>query len=537
VIARGYRTIVLLVVILVSALPLAGVTDDAAALLARHKAFMGWANGDRTLTSFRETIVLADATPAIDATPPAAASHASVEPFGSRRGRTEIVRRGLLYRESAFGYDRPLGDAGFTGRLFWRSNENGFTVTVRAHAASTELTRDVIEAEAFGDTAAALQAPVTFDGVKASVVRITPPGGVPADLYLGDDGALLGYALSPDDPAERELIHDVSYGEFAPNKRYVNALRYGSSARLYRVVNFQANAAIADADLHPPAPRATWTFGEPSTVPITIRREAEVVSGAVYVDATLNGHTGRFLIDSGSYGILLSDRFARIASVKDVGRSSFTGLNRNVVNATEVQIATLAIGGNTLHDVIAQRAAPQSDRDEREQSVSDGILGFDVLATALVDVDLAKAKLTVLDPQQNEPVTKEGANAFPVDLSDFLPAVPIKLQNETLSHVYLDTGNTFFVILPQAMQKRHVGTFIDRENFVGVDGVSEYPATCVRFDEIQVGPIHYKGAPSCFAPNEAFGRSSGLIGFDFLRHFNWTFDYTHSQIVLTPNGN
>jgi predicted aspartyl protease len=522
-VARGYRTIILGAVALLSAVPLLGAAGgDASVVLARHKAFMGWANGDGTLTSIRETIALAGAT---------------AGPSTSRRDRSEIVRRGLIYRETEFGADRPLGDAGFTGRLFWRSNDNGFTVTVRAHAAAIEITRDVVESEAFGDAPAELRAPLTFDGVKASVVRVTPPGGVPADLYLGDDGAVLGYVLSPDDATDRETVHNVSYAEFAPNKRYVNALRYGTSTRVYRVIDFLVNAPISESDLHPPAPRATWTFGEPRTVPITIRRQTEVVGGSVYVDVAINGHTGRFLLDSGSNAILLTDRFARIAGTQDLGRSAMSGINGTVVEATRIQIATVAIGGNTLHGVIAHRAAPMSGRDQREQTVSDGIIGFDVLASALVDVDLAKGNLTVLDPQENEPVIKGGAYAFTVDLSDFHPAVPIKLQNDVLSGVYLDTGNDFFVILPQAMQKRHVGTFIDQEIFSGIDGDGQYPAICVRLDEIQVGPFSYKGAPSCFAPNEAFGKTGGLIGFDFLRHFNWTFDYAHSQLVLTPNGN
>jgi hypothetical protein len=521
-VARGYRIIILVAVALLSAVPLLGATADAGAVLARHKAFMGWTNGDGTLSSFRETIA------------PAGAAN---DPSLSRHSRTEVVRRGLIYRETEFAADRPLGDAGFTGRLFWRSNENGFTVTVRAHAAAIEITRDVIEAEAFGDSPAELRAPLTFDGVTAAVVRITPPGGEPADLYVGADGALLGYALAPDDTADREVVHNVSYAEFAPNKRYANGLRYGASTRVYRVIDFQVNSAISEADLHPPAPRATWTFGEPRTVPMTIRRETEVVGGAVYVEVAINGHPGRFLLDSGASTILLTDRFARIVGAQDLGRSAMSGINGFVVEATRVQLATVAIGGNTLHGVIAQRAAPMSGRDQRDQTVSDGIIGFDVLATALIDVDLGKGTLTVLDPQENEPVVKGGAYAFTVDLSDFRPAVPIKLQNDILSGVYLDTGNDFFVVLPQAMQKRHVGSFIDQEIFSGVDGDAQYPAICVRFDLIQVGPFSYKGAPSCFAPNEAFGRTGGLIGFDFLRHFNWTFDYSHSHLVLTPNGN
>ena len=58
----------------------------------------------------------------------------------------------------------------------------------------------------------------------------------------------------------------------------------------------------------------------------------------------------------------------------------------------------------------------------------------------------------------------------------------------------------------------------------------------MRLNEIQIGPYRYQKALSCFAANDAFGIDGGLLGFDFLRHFNWTFDYPHNRVVLTPNG-
>lgn len=110
----------------------------------------------------------------------------------------------------------------------------------------------------------------------------------------------------------------------------------------------------------------------------------------------------------------------------------------------------------------------------------------------------------------------------------------------------VDTGDDFFVILPHELERHTValtgtitvGGFDYATNiyFGGVDGSGSEPARCVHFNEIQVGPYRYQKALSCFAPNDAFGLDGGLIGFDFLRHFNWTFDYPHGRVVLTPNG-
>jgi predicted aspartyl protease len=514
-----FRIAVFAAILVPFALPILGVADNPAALLARHKAYVGWAYGDGTLKSVRETISAPAPSPKPGATP---------APFGPRDERLVVLRRGLLYRESDSEYGQSAGDEGFTGSVFWRANQNGFTVTRRAHDAAEALTADLIEAEALDDVPASARPSQTFDGTAASVVRIAPRLGIPADLFFGDDGALLGYTLDPDEPLARGTVHVASYDEFQAHKRYVSAYRYGESRRTYHVTDFQANAPVTDAELHPPAPRATWTFGGPHSVPITIRRGAWA-GRSVFVDASVNGHVGHFLFDSGAGGTIITGHFAKIAGLKDVGRSGFTGVNGRGVSATRSLISTLSIGGNTLHDLVV-------DRTDGDDATIDGIVGFDVLAGSLVDVDLTTERLTILDPNGNDAAVVPGAYAFPVDLSEFHAGVSVKLANEVLSRVWIDTGDDFFVILPHALEGRHVAVIADRIFFGGVDGSAQEPANCVRLNEIQVGPYRYQNALSCFAPNDIFGKDGGLIGFDFLRHFNWTFDYPHNRLVLTPNG-
>jgi hypothetical protein len=510
---------------LVSAVPLLGATDDAAAMLARHKAYVGWSYGDGTLKSLRETI----APPAVEPRPGSTAA-----PYGPLDAQTIIVRRELLYRENGSAYGHSVGEYGFIGSVFWRADDNGFTVTRRGHAAAEALTTDLIDGEALDNVTASLRPSQTFDDSAATVVRIVPKVGVPADLFFREDGALLGYTLEPDDPAQRGTVHFTAYREFASNKRYVAAYRYGTSKRIYRVTAFEANATVTDADIHPPAPRATWTFGEPHSVPITIRHGAWV-GRSVFVDVAVNGHVGHFLFDSGAGGTLLTDRFARTAGVKDVGESGFVGVNGRAMSATRSMIATLAIGGSTLHNVLADRAGPPEPSRIEDKTI-DGIIGFDVLAAAVVDVDLTTEKLTLLDPSTSEAAVTPGAYAFPVDLSEFHAGVQVKVKSDVLSQVWVDTGDDFFVILPHELERRDAAIITDRVWFGGVDGSAQEPADCARLIEIQVGPYRYQNALSCFAVNNAFGKDGGLIGFDFLRHFNWTFDYPRSRLVLTPNG-
>ncbi|MDQ6925072.1 MAG: hypothetical protein M3154_02395 [Candidatus Eremiobacteraeota bacterium] len=142
---------------------------------------------------------------------------------------------------------------------------------------------------------------------------------------------------------------------------------------------------------------------------------------------------------------------------------------------------------------------------------------------------------------------KQGAHAFPLDLSAFHAGVPVKIKDTILPRVWVDTGNDFFVILPHELERHTVALsstasvggydYDVTQYFGGVDGGSAVPARCVHLNEVQIGPYRYQKALSCFAPNDAFGVDGGLIGFDFLRPFNRTFDYPHGRLVLTPNGN
>jgi hypothetical protein len=205
----------------------------------------------------------------------------------------------------------------------------------------------------------------------------------------------------------------------------------------------------------------------------------------------------------------------------------------------------LSLGKNVLHNVIAQRS---SGRSITSLGI-DGIIGYDVLARAIVDVDLVGLNLTVLDPARFTPNLEKGAYAFPVDLTTRQPAVHITVGNGVDAHPVFDTGASFEVLLSDQLQKSGKvvalvstitfgnGMQIEQRTFTGgVDGSAAESEPCSRISRMDIGPYRFENAPICFGNGRVFGANGGLIGFDFLRHFNWTFDYPENKLVLTPNG-
>ena len=68
---------------------------------------------------------------------------------------------------------------------------------------------------------------------------------------------------------------------------------------------------------------------------------------------------GRFILDTGTAGIALTDDFANRANVKTVDKSSSFGIGG--VTKTLVRKAdTIVIGGNTLSNVIVTRSMSTS---------------------------------------------------------------------------------------------------------------------------------------------------------------------------------
>jgi hypothetical protein len=165
----------------------------------------------------------------------------------------------------------------------------------------------------------------------------------------------------------------------------------------------------------------------------------------------------------------------------------------------------------------------------------DGILGYDFLAATIVEVDIVKKRLTVHDPAAFAPAGL--GVSFLVDLATGIPRVPIRINGTLKGNGYLDTGNAGEIIMSGGLYKRAGVAVTGHARISGVDGDSAGVASCGYVGSIDVGPLlRYKHVAVCFGGESASGSDGGLVGFEFLRHFNWTFDYGRSALTLTPNG-
>jgi predicted aspartyl protease len=487
--------------------------DDAAtALLQKHRAFVGWQFGDGSVKSL-------------------ALERQYVNPKGTVSHAIER-RIGLAYRRDyiATSSDDYSGAVGFTGHVFWSTNQNGFTVPYIGNFAKASLITDALFMEGSSELPAELHGQATIDGKAVSVIRVSMSGATPVDLYEDESGAYLRAVVDPG--GSEETRYDIhSYTDIAPGKKMIGSWSVDGSKGVYSYTKATPNARIDDAELHPPAAQATWTFrnDQPQKIKVTV--------GRIYVDAVVNGVKGRFILDTGASSIVLTDEFANRAHVKTVTHSQAIGIGGET--KTLVRTAdTIDFGGNTLSNVTVQ-TLNQSFDDEKFNENPVGLIGFDLFAGAIVSLDTSNQTIRIQDPSA---AISPPANGVPVavDLSRRVPTVPMTINGKADVNAEFDTGNTFYVLVSKQLRDHGVAMAIDNSRvgylashmiIAGVGGEEE--VTCGHLDQITLGPIVYQAPAAC--ESNSYGPHEALIGFDFLQHFDYIFDYPHSQIVMIPH--
>ncbi len=485
-----------------------GAADDAGALLAKHKAYVGWQDGDGGITSLRE--------------------RGTVTFDGHVTAVIAAYHRGPLFRSTARYANGGRLDAGFTGRLLWSSNANGFTVQTVGDAARYVYTRSALFDERLASVPATFLRSETIDGVPVGWVHFAPQLGVPADIaFETQTGAVKRAVLDPGGRYENRF-DSFGYTEVAGGKRVLSSWRYAGEKAVHAYTSVEANVPVTDEELHPPKQTATWTFDpNAGTVPI------ELTEHRIYISATVNGVRAKFIFDTGADGIFVTDTFARRAGAKRAGAFELEGVGGGAI-ANMYTVDSLAIGSNVLHSV-----SIGSGIDERREFDSEGavgLIGFDLLAGAIVDMNLDDKTMRILDPQKMQPDTSKGITVR-IDLETGQPRVGMTVGGKVPVLATLDSGNEMRVLFSESLVRRdHVVFFSDpdslasRMQMIGVNG-SEID-TCGRLQSLELGPVVYRPVPACFSPSQA--RNDVLVGLDFIRGFNIVYDYPDGYLQMIP---
>jgi hypothetical protein len=502
-----YRIAAVAALFLPFALPLPATADDAAALIAKHRAYVGWYAGDGVVKTLRET--------------------GDVTRDGKTVGRTSELRYGIAYRDTYVSDEDIHYDAGFTGTVSWTSNENGFTVRSIGEVARALFDTDALFAETTSTAAftPSFLRTQKVDGVDCAVVRLTSQVGFPLDVYVEPaTGAYLRAVVDPDGKYE-ESFDGLAYVE-AGGKRFLSAWHYGNSKARYAYTTVEPNAPIAPDDLRPPKQTASWTFGD---APAAIEY-VEQPYPRMYVELVVNGVKGKFILDTGAGGTAVIDSFARRVAADRLGTTSISGIGGSG-KANLFRVNTIGVGGSTLHDVIVSSGL---DEEAFTSVGAVGLIGFDLLAGVVADLNFDTKSLRLMDPAVVAPDGKAGMVVH-VDLSDYHIRTPMRIDNRIDVIATLDSGNPSHVIFSRDLIDRDHLPFTVKylDRVAGVAG-SEVER-CGQLGSLSLGPIRYETPQAC--TSGSFDRNEILVGLDFMHAFNYVFDYPDGIIVMVPRKN
>ncbi len=463
----------------------AGAASDGSAWFKNlHRSYTGFAFGDGTIKTISYDMTW-------------------IGPKGKIIESDHLTRDALAYRDDAHYVKENTNDsAGFTGSVFWYSDENGFPTKLIGNEVSTRYATDLVETDAITAVPWNYRKDVTESGATLAVVRATLSTGISIDLYI--DRATGAYKRVVIDPegAYQTTLRDITYGEVGPGLKFMSGWKSHDDAASAK--NFVLNPIVSDSDLRPPAQTAKWTFGtQPMPIDQTHKR--------IVIHATVDGVLGTFLLDTGAAGIFLSGDFARRAHLKPIGHGgteTLYGSQRSDIG----RVGTFQFGDSTLSNVIVYYGMPTFDTWG-----PDGLIGYGALAGAHVSLDLKHSTLTLSDASQLGP-SPPGGVTVPAGFADGQPTISMMLNKSLELDTIVDTGNPGGVLIPFAIVQAY--------------GLHFSGTYCGNLDALSVGTIRYDSPRACLATGE--GRWV-LAGMDFLKQFDRVdFDYPVGDIIFYP---
>src|SRR5581483_11701389 len=129
------------------------------------------------------------------------------------------------FREMTTLPDGTSRNNGFTGRVFWESNENGFTHPVVGKALKTAVAAELLFNEGASALNGTLKGDRIIDGVSCTVVEVKVDVSDPLQLCIDSQtGAAKRAIIDPGGAAEK-TIDILEYADAAPGKKVISKWR------------------------------------------------------------------------------------------------------------------------------------------------------------------------------------------------------------------------------------------------------------------------------------------------------------------------
>ena len=286
-------------------------------------------------------------------------------------------------------------------------------------------------------------------------------------------------------------------------------------------------------------------FTAPAPAVVELRR---LPTGHLVVPVALDGGVERvFLFDTGAGATVLDARLAEELGCEPLGKVNAVGVS-GVAAARFVRAQELAVGG-FVWDAPVLVALDFQGVSEVLGAPVVGVLGFDFIARAQVELDADELRIWPLDHALTAGAPGEPAwLSVPLALHDKVPAVrgrfPVGVDGIAAGWFRLDTGDNGSVTFHGPAVKEHAllaGRETQPMTFGGVGGSSFGYSSMLEWFELgsggepalRIGPLE---AGFAVQSEGTFGSAdlTGNVGQGLLARFDVRLDYGRRRMALRP---
>ncbi len=434
---------------------------------------------------------------------------------------------------------------GFDGTILWlqdtsrqvRKEEGG---DEREGAANEAYRRSL--AYFFPDRWPATLEPPTMtedEGRQFQVVRITPKGGRPFDVWVDAKTRLV------DRVVEKAAIETRT--TFLSDYRAVEGVKVpfairstNGEAKYDQVVTVQSvefNLPVEEARFRmPPPPPPDFKFADDSkstTVPF------ELLNNHIYLMVKLNGKGPfRLLFDTGGANIVTPE-LARQLGLKTEGAVQGRGVGEKSEDVALSRVDSVQVGSVTVSNQVFA-IYPLGSLASAEGIPQSGLIGYEVLKRFTVRVDYENSRLTLTDPAVFAYAGK--GTVVPFQFNGHIPQVEGEIDGIP-GKFDIDTGSRASITLLGPFAEKHklkdrYTAKVEAVTGWGVGGPAR--SLVARAGTLRLGPVRI-AAPVTELSLQKKGAFidpyvAGNVGAGVLKRFNIVFDYANQKLIFELNS-
>ena len=255
------------------------------------------------------------------------------------------------------------------------------------------------------------------------------------------------------------------------------------------------------------------------------------VAGKMQVKVSVGGVAGTFIFDTGA-PVCLTHTFAQKVNLTKIREVKFVDSNGQEFTQDLYLLDALKVSDTDFTKV---QAVVFEEGNMIEQMGVDGVLGYTLFGSHIVELDAEKQEIVISDMAERFPLKPEYAS--PMLSADYTPVIALKVRGVVADTVLFDSGAAGFWDLsePKYVQLKRQGLVKQLSRGQGIIsfGAAGLEENTVRYrlkaDELGIGAARFKDVTA----ETTMGMSR--IGTDLLYYGKVILDYRKRLFYFIPN--